>query len=62
MHPSRQRNPFSIHMAQIFLCVAEQTSGTRKGERHGPDLPKDLVPVFYNDLLMMGGGGWIGFS
>ena len=57
MHPSCQRNPVSIHIVQVFLIVAEQTSGTREDERHGTDLPKDLVPAFDADPLLVGGIG-----
>ena len=57
MHPSCQRNPVSIHIVQVFLIVAEQTFGTREDERHGTDLPKDLVPAFDADPLLVGGIG-----
>ena len=43
-------------MAQGFLNVAEQASCTREGEYRGPDFSKDLVPVFEDDSLVVGGG------
>ena len=49
MHPSLQRNPFFIHMVQVFLNMAEHTSVTRKGKHHGLDLPEDQVLVLDSD-------------
>ena len=49
MHPSQQHDPFVIKMEQGFLYMAEKTYGTREVERHGPDLPNNLVPVFDTD-------------
>ena len=57
MHPSCQRDPVAIHMAQGFLYVAEHTYGTREGERHEPEIPKILVPVSDADMPLVGGGG-----
>ena len=57
MKPLFQHKTFVIHVAQGFLYVAEQTSGIREGERHGLELPKDLVTVFNADPPLVGGGG-----
>ena len=37
------------------MHVAEQASGTREGERHVPYIPKDLVPFFDADPLLVRG-------
>ena len=61
MHPSRQRKPFAINMVQGFVNVDEQTYVTREDKQHGPEIPKDLVPVFDADLLLVVGIWQIGF-
>ena len=42
-------------MSQGFLHVAEHTSGTRECNFYEPEIPKDLVPVFYNYPSLVGG-------
>ena len=42
-------------MAKVFLHMDEQSSCTREGKCHGPELPKYLVPVFdYDPPLVVG--------
>ena len=48
-------------MVQGFVNVDEQTYVTREDKQHGPEIPKDLVPVFDTDLLLVVGIWQIGF-
>ena len=40
-------------MAKGFFNVAEQSSSTKEGKRHGPDPPKDLIPSFDADTPLV---------